>query len=228
MISESGLKTEFLMIELYKQMTSDKIEYRDTGKVARDKINAIIDEVKASIPSIWENGHWYIWDVDTWITAVWLELREENNLIKQDVNSKTFTDLQLTNWLTPTSVFPIWVNIGNVSSTDWWDVNGVLLNAKATNGNYIRWLYGEDGNLYFDGWRGVFKKIPTNDDITSAIETLRNELSTVAYTGKSSDLDNDALFTSDNVLTNEEYEALWPSTWSDDRRYFTYKTVTKN
>jgi hypothetical protein len=42
----------------------------------------------------------------------------------------------------------------------------------------------------------------------SAIDTLRNELSTVAFTGLSSDLDNDALFTSDNVLTKAEYEAL--------------------
>ena len=209
-------------------MTAPKIEYWDNGKVAREKINSIIDEVNASIPSIWENGHWYIWGVDTGITAVGVELREENNLIKKDSNDKTYTDLQLTNWLTPTSVFPIWVNIGNVSSNDGWDVSGVLLNAKATNGKYVRWLYGEDGNLYFDGWRWVFKKIPTNDDLISAIETLRGELSTVAYTGKSSDLDNDALFTSDNVLTNEEYEALWPSTWSDDRRYFTYKTIIKN
>jgi hypothetical protein len=29
-------------------------------------------------------------------------------------------------------------------------------------------------------------------------------------------------------LTKAEYEALWPETWSDDRRYFTYKTITKN
>ena len=209
-------------------MTAPKIEYWDNGKVARDKINAIIQEVEASIPSIWENGHWYIWGVDTWISAVGLNLREEDNLIKQDWNKKTFTDLQLNNWLTPTSVFPIWVNIGNVSSSDGWEVSGVLLNAKALNGKYVRWLYGEDWKLYFDWWKGVFKKIPTDEEVMEAIESLRGELATVAYTGLSSDLDNDALFTSDNVLTNEEYEALWPSTWSDDRRYFTYKTVTKN
>ena len=209
-------------------MTAPKIEYWDSWKVAREKINWIIDVVNSSIPSIWENGHWYIWGVDTWISAVGLDLREMNNLIKQDWNKKTFTDLQLSDWLTPTSVFPIWVNIGNVSSSDGWEVNGILLNAKTTDWHYVRWLYGEDWNLYFDWGRGVLKKIPTNEEVMNAIDTLRNELSTVAFTGLSSDLDNDALFTSDNVLTKAEYEALWPETWSNDRRYFTYKTITKN
>ena len=209
-------------------MTIQYIEYGDTGKVAREKINSIMSEVEASIPSIWENWHWYIWWVDTGITAVGLELRETNNLIKQNSNHKTFTDLQLNDWMTPTSIFPIWVNIGNVSSSDGWEVNGILLNAKTTDWHYVRWLYGEDWNLYFDWWRGVLKKIPTNEEVMNAIDTLRNELSTVAFTGLSSDLDNDALFTSDNVLTKAEYEALWPETWSDDRRYFTYKTITKN
>lgn len=211
-----------------KMAEAPKIEYWDSWKVAREKINWIIDVVNASIPSIWENGHWYIWWVDTGISATGLDLRELNNLIKQDWNHKTFTDLQLSNWLTPTSVFPIWVNIGNVSSADGWEVSGILLNAKATNWNYIRWLYGDDWKLYFDWWTWVLKKVAMTDEVINAIETLRSELSTVAFTGLSSDLDNDALFTSDNVLTNEEYEALWPSTWSDDRRYFTYKTITKN
>ena len=204
------------------------IQYGDTWKVAREKINGIMAEVEASIPSIWENWHWYIWWVDTWITAVGLELREMNNLIKQDWNKKTFTDLQLTDWLTPTSVFPIGVNIGNVSSSNGWEVSWILLNAKATNWKYVRWLYGDDWKLYFDWGRWVLKKIAMSDEIINAIESLRNELATVAFTGLSSDLDNDALFTSDNVLTQEEYEALWPETWSDDRRYFTYKTITKN
>lgn len=33
-------------------MVATKIEYGDSGKVAREKINSIIDEVNASIPSI--------------------------------------------------------------------------------------------------------------------------------------------------------------------------------
>ena len=33
-------------------MVVEKIQYGDTGKVAREKINGIIDEVYASIPSI--------------------------------------------------------------------------------------------------------------------------------------------------------------------------------
>lgn len=211
----------------YLKMAIEHINYWDTGKEAREKINSIMDEVEASIPSIWENWHWYIGGVDTWITAVGLELREENNLIKQDSNHKTFTDLQFQNGLTPTSIFPIGVNIGNVNSDNGWEVSGILLNAKTYDWKYARWLYGDDWKLYFDWGRGVFKVVSTTDDIINAIATLRSELAEVAFTGLSSDLNNDALFTSDVVLTKEEYEALWPEKESDDRRYFLYKTVNK-
>ena len=211
----------------YLKMAIEHINYWDTGKEAREKINSIMDEVEASIPSIWENWHWYIGGVDTWITAVWLELRVANNLIKQNSNRETFTDLQFQNGLTPTSIFPIGVNIGNVDSQDGWDVSWVLLNALTTDWHYARWLYGDDWKLYFDGWRGVFKKIAIADEVMTAIAELRNELSNVAFTGLSSDLNNDAWFTADDIVTKEEYEAIWPSTESDDKRYILYKTVTK-
>lgn len=50
---------------------ADKINYGDNWKVAREKINNIMDEVEAHIPSIWENNHWYLWETDTWISATW-------------------------------------------------------------------------------------------------------------------------------------------------------------
>lgn len=52
-------------------MTVQPIEYGDNGKIAREKINAMLQEVEANIPSIWENNHWYLWDTDTGIDATW-------------------------------------------------------------------------------------------------------------------------------------------------------------
>lgn len=49
----------------------DKIEYGDTGKQAREKINGIIEFAEDNIPSIWENGDRYLWNRDTEIPATW-------------------------------------------------------------------------------------------------------------------------------------------------------------
>ena len=204
-----------------------KIEVWDTGKVAREKINTIMDEVNASIPSIGENGHRYIGDVDTGISAVWLTLREQNNLIKQNANDETFVDLQLDANIIPTAVFPVGVCVWNVREQDGREESGVLLNSKTTNGKYTRLLYGDSGALYFDKGNGIFKRVATTDYVDNALSNLRTELHRVAYSGLSSDLDNDAGFTADNVLTNTEYEEIWPTTESDDKRYFIYKTVRK-
>lgn len=183
-------------------MVAPKIEYWDTGRVAREKINAIIDYVEASIPSIGENGHRYIGEVDTGIVAAGFGIRENNNLIKK-VNDEIFTDLQFGENLTTTSAFPLGVTVGNVSSLNWRPKNGILLNAK-TPTSYCRWLYGNDNKLYFDGGLWVFKVIATTDNIQDAITQLRNDLHTVAFTGKSSDLDNDANFS----VVEAEYEEV--------------------
>lgn len=203
------------------------IEYKDNWKVARDKINEIMQAVIDSIPSIWENGHWYIWDVDTWITARGVELRENDNLIKQEVNGDTYVDLQLESDITPTSLFPIWVCVGNVKQSDWWEESWILLNMKTLNWDYARMLYWDSWKLYFDNGSWVLKRIATTEYVDNALSSLRDDLHIVAYTGKSSDLDNDAWFTADNVLTATEYEDLWPVVDSDDKRYFIYKTVKK-
>lgn len=50
---------------------ADKINYGDNWRVAREKINNIMDEVEAHIPSIWANNHWYLWETDTWVNATW-------------------------------------------------------------------------------------------------------------------------------------------------------------
>ena len=206
----------------------DKIEYGDTGKQAREKINWIIDEVYASIPSIWENWHWYIWWVDTWIMAVWAKLRNSNNLIKQNEFFEIFTDLQLADWLTPTSTFPVWVCVWYVWSNNGRATSWVLLNAKTENWNYIRLLYWDDKKLYIDWWRWTFKSIAMSDEIVLSINQLRSELSRVAFTGLSSDLINDASFNSMPVLSKEEFDNLWPITDSDDKRYVVFKEIRKS
>lgn len=223
MIREYGLKTEFLMIEYYKKMTV--IEYWDTGKIARDKINAIMEEVEASIPSIWDNWNWYIWGVDTWITAVWIKLREINNLIKQDTNHEAYVDLQLWTNITTTSSFPIWVCVGDVSENNWWIEDWFLLNMRTEN-NYVRVLYWNSWKVYFDWWLWVFKSIATNEDVNNAVNELRNELHTVAYSGKSSDLDNDYWFSAVPILTREEYDNI-PWTAGDDKEYLLYENINR-
>ena len=150
-------------------------------------------------------------------------LRASNNLLHYNNNDELYADLQFIEWVTPTSIFPIWITVWNVNSRDWWQVSWLLVNARTEN-KYMRWLYWDDNKLYFDWWTWVFKQIATTDDITVAVWNLRNELSTVALTWKSSDLDNDAGFSSVPVMTEEEYEDT-PWTASDDKRYFIYDTI---
>lgn len=149
-------------------------------------------------------------------------LRAADNLLHYNEYDELYADLQLQNWMTPTSSFPTWVVVGNVSSTDWWSQNWVLVNAKTTDWHYVRWLCWANGKLFYDDWNGVFKEFFTSDDISSVIDALRTELSEVAFTGKSSDLDNDAEFTADKVMTMEEYEQT-PWTAGDDKNYWIFE-----
>lgn len=203
-------------------MWAIRIEYWDNGKVAREKINSIIDEVNASIPSIWENGNWFIGWVDTWITAKGVKLRENNNLIKQS-NDETYVDLQFIDWLTPTSDFPLWIVVGNVDEVNGWIKSWILLSSK-TETNYCRILYGDDWEMYIDWWLGVFKKIATVEYVDRKFQSLRNDLHKIAFTGKSSDLDNDYWFSAVPIMTKEEYDDI-PWTWADDKEYLLYDDI---
>ena len=205
-------------------MAAPYIEYWDTGKVAREKINSIIDEVNASIPSIGENWHRYIGGVDTGYIAVGFEVRATKNLIKIEGDT-IYTDLLFADNLAPTSGFDIGVTVGNVTGENGRPVNGLLLNCK-TETSYTRTLYGTDGNIYFDRGNGTFKRIATTDYVDNAIASLRESLHQVAFTGKSSDLINDAGFNSVPVLTAEEYEEI-PDTSTDNKRYFIYDLVNE-
>ena len=149
-------------------------------------------------------------------------LRLSDNVLHYNDSDELYADLQFEDWLTPTSSFPAWVSIWNVVSTDWWDTWWLLLNAKTNNWEYLRRLYGTDGKLYFDWGTGVFKTIATTDDITSALSTLSGQLSTVAFSWNSSDLNNDAGFSSVPVMTQAQYDEQTGAA-SDDKRYFIYE-----
>ena len=149
-------------------------------------------------------------------------LRATDNVLHYNNSDELYADLQFEDWLTPTSSFPAWVSIGNVVSTDWWDTWGLLLNAKTNNWEYLRRLYGSDWKLYFDWWTGVFKQMLTSDDITDILQELSSQLSAVAFSWKSSDLDNDAGFNSVPVMTQAEYDEQTGAA-SDDKRYFIYE-----
>jgi len=149
-------------------------------------------------------------------------LRGQNNILHYNDNDELYADLQFEDWLTPVSAFPIWVSVWNVSENDWWSQDWLLINALTTDWAYVRWLYWDDGKLYFDWGLWVFKTIATTDDITSALASLRNELSTVAFSGKSSDLNNDAWFNSVPVMTQDQYDET-PWTAGDDKRYLIYE-----
>ena len=54
-----------------KNIKMTQVDYWDSWAIAREKINQILDIAENSIPSIWENWHWYLWWNDTWINATW-------------------------------------------------------------------------------------------------------------------------------------------------------------
>lgn len=194
------------------------------GDVKSNYITYITQQQYDELPdSKLTNGiNYFIYNAAGW--AIRVLLRDYDNVLHYNNEDELYADLQFENWLTPTSAFPIWISVGNVDSTDGWIQSWVLMNALTTDWHYLRWLYGDDGKLYFDWGLWVFKTIATTDDVTSALWTLRSELSTVAFSWKSSDLDNDAWFNSVPVMTQAEYDnTSWTS--SDGKRYMIYTTV---
>lgn len=70
------------------------INYLDTGKVARDKINNSFNEMVATVQ--WYRPHiegwiWYIWTTNTWVKAVWdsIEMKVEDWYILYKSESQT-------------------------------------------------------------------------------------------------------------------------------------------
>lgn len=138
----------------------------------------------------------------TWGTGIGIDtnkvisilLREENNLIEVNSDNELYTDLQLAVNITPSSDFPVWVTVGKVLAENWWSQNGLILNWKTTSGDYARWLYWADGELYFDWGQGTWKQVYYSEEVDALFTALRWELATVAFTGDYNDLINRPAF----------------------------------
>lgn len=166
--------------------------------------------VEWKLPYTWGTGI----GIDT-NKVISLLLREENNLIHVNDDNEIYTDLQLVANITPSSDFPVWVTVGKVLQTDWWTQNGLILNRKTTSGDYARWLYWADGELYFDWGQGTWKQVYYSDEVLALLTQLRGELATVAFSGDYNDLINRPAFLQE--------QADWDQTDTDAPDYIKNK-----
>ena len=119
---------------------------------------------------------WWTWiEIDT-NKVISLLLREEDNLIMVNDDNEVYTDLQLEDWILPTDDFPVWVTVGKVLQSDGWTQSWLLLNWKTTSGDYARWIYANDGNIYFDGGTWIWKQVYYSSQVDAAIAALRTEI----------------------------------------------------
>lgn len=121
----------------------------------------------------------YTWGTGIWIDAnkvISLLLRDENNLIQVNADNEVYTDLQLADGIEPTDDFPVWVTVWKVLQTDGWTQNGIILNYKTTSWDYCRWIYANDGELYFDKGNGVRTHIYYSSEVDTLLANLRAEI----------------------------------------------------
>lgn len=105
-----------------------------------------------------------------------LLLREENNLIMVNDDNEVYTDLQLASGLTPNSTFPVWVTVWKVLQADGRPQNGLILNWKTTSWDYARWIYANDGKLYFDKWDWTRNQVYYASEVDALFTALRAEI----------------------------------------------------
>ncbi len=104
-----------------------------------------------------------------------LNLRDENNLIIYNAgDDEIYVDLQLDDEITPTSAFPIWVNVGRVIVDNWWDLAWTIISAETTSGDNIKIFYADEWTLWIDNWTGTFKQIYFKADVDALLLALRN------------------------------------------------------
>ena len=77
-------------------------------------------------------------------------LRAANNLIQVNDDREMYVDLQLPAGIEPDDEFPVWVTTWEILAEDWWQQSGTILNSKTTSWDYVRLIYANDGNLYYD------------------------------------------------------------------------------
>ena len=119
---------------------------------------------------------WWVWIEITSDKVINLLLREENNLIMVNDDNEVYTDLQLASWILPTDDFPVWVTVWKVLQTDGWTQSGLILNWKTTSWDYARWIYANDGKIYFDWWTWVWQRVYYSSEVDTLLTNLRNEV----------------------------------------------------
>lgn len=135
--------------------------------------------VEWKLPYTWGTGI----EIDT-DKVISLLLREENNLIEVNSDNEIYTDLQLASWLTPSSTFPVWVTVWKVLQADGWTQSWLILNWKTTSWDYARWIYANDGNIYFDGGTGVWKQVYYSSQVDTLISQLNAKIESLMWLWK--------------------------------------------
>ena len=82
-------------------------------------------------------------------------LRAANNLIHVNEDRELYVDLQLPAGIAPDDDFPVGVTTGEILAEDWWQQSGTIINSKTTSWDYVRLIYANDWNLYYDPWTWV-------------------------------------------------------------------------
>lgn len=127
--------------------------------------------VEWKLPYTWWTGI----EIDT-NKVISLLLRDENNLIMVNDDNEVYTDLQLESGLTPSSSFPVWVTVWKVLQSDWWTKSGLILNWKTTSWDYARWIYANDGEIYFDKGTWTRNQVYYSSEVDTLLTNLRNEV----------------------------------------------------
>ena len=136
-----------------------------------------------------------------------LNLRDENNLIIYDEwDDEIYVDLQLDDEITPTSAFPIWVNVGRVIVDNWWDKPWTIISAETTSGDNIKIFYADEWTLWIDNGTGTFKQIYFKADVDALLLALRQ------YIDEQLALKQDVLTAGDNIsIVNNVISAEIPA-----------------
>lgn len=95
---------------------------------------------------------WWQWIEITNNHVINVLLREMNNLIHVNGDRELYVDLQLDDWIAPDDDFPVGVTTGKILQEDWWQQSWIILNWKTTSWDYVRFIYANDGKLYYDPW----------------------------------------------------------------------------
>lgn len=99
-------------------------------------------------------------------------LRAANNLIQVNDDREIYVDLQLPAGIAPDDVFPVGITTWEILAEDWWQQSGTIINSKTTSWDYVRLIYANDGNLYYDPWTWQWIMIGTSTAIDVNTKTF--------------------------------------------------------